>query len=96
MKAFKKAEKRIFNSFFGVPNKGIATESLMSMVEGQPNEQLVRNLSPGSQILEELEKEFYRQFIDKLKNSEVISSYETKKSPTIQVNHILSFPLVCF
>ncbi|KAF8243410.1 hypothetical protein K440DRAFT_637368 [Wilcoxina mikolae CBS 423.85] len=85
------AEIRIFKSchsiiFFGVPNKGIATESLMSMVEGQPNEQLVRNILPGSQLLEELEKEFYRQFIDKLKDSEVISFYETKASPTTQVN----------
>jgi len=57
----------------------------MSMVEGQPNEQLVLDLGPQSQLLPELQKEFWRSFADS--KAKIISVYETKDTPTAEVWH---------
>jgi hypothetical protein len=70
--------------FFGVPNRGIDITSLKTMVCGQPNEELVRNLGPDSHLLPELEREFYRTF-ESYQDSKVVSFYETKKTATAEV-----------
>jgi len=69
---------------FGVPNRGIEIASLATMVSNQPNEELLRNLGPNSHLLPELEREFTRIF-GSYQDSKVLSFYETKKTPTVQV-----------
>jgi hypothetical protein len=69
--------------FFGVPNRGLNIESLTSMVKGQPNEELLRNLDPSSPFLGLLHKMFYDCFA--LDGSQIVCFYETKKTPTVEV-----------
>ncbi|KAL7918158.1 putative ankyrin repeat protein [Trichoderma austrokoningii] len=57
---------------FSVPNRGLATSSLMAMVKGQPNEALVRDLSESSRFL--------------IDSSRIICVYETQMTPTVEVN----------
>lgn len=82
-------DKAIFTScfallLFGVPNRGMDNESLMAMVKGQPNEAIVRELSPSSRFLSELHRQFNKVFT--WDDSTIISWYETKKTATIEVN----------
>lgn len=70
--------------FFGVPNMGLNISSLESMVKGQPNEDLVRNLSPSSSFLSLLHKMFYEKFT--LEGSQIICIFETKETATVQVS----------
>ena len=70
--------------FFGVPNRGLNTISLVSMVKGQPNEDLVRNLDPSSPFLGHLHDMFYRCFT--YDDSQVVCFYETKETPTVEVS----------
>src|SRR5579871_5426711 len=70
--------------FFGVPNRGIKISSLASMVKGQPNEQLVRDLGPNSGFLNHLHDMFYRRFT--FDDSPIISIYELQTTPTIEVS----------
>jgi hypothetical protein len=82
-------DKAIFMScyaviFFGVPNRGLEISSLASMVKGQPNEQLVRDLDPNSRFLAHLHDMFYRRFT--FDDSPIISIYETKTTPTVEVS----------
>lgn len=70
--------------FFGVPNRGIEKSSLESMVKGQPNEQLVRDLGPDSRFLTHLHDMFYRRFT--FDDSPIISIYEMKTTPAIEVS----------
>ena len=82
-------DKAVFTScyaliFFGVPNRGLEISSLASMVKGQPNEQLVRDLDPNSRFLTRLHHMFYRQFT--FDDSPIISIYETKTTPTVEVS----------
>lgn len=69
--------------FFGVPNRGLSIESLLPMVEGQSNETFVKSLEPDSAFLEILHQNFATSF--KFADSEIVSFYETSKSPTAQV-----------
>ncbi|KAI1744083.1 hypothetical protein F4680DRAFT_444115 [Xylaria scruposa] len=80
-------DKAIFTScfallLFGVPNRGMDNESLMAMVRGQPNEAIVRELSPSSRFLSELHRQFNKIFT--LDGSTIISWYETKGTATIE------------
>ncbi|PTB53172.1 hypothetical protein M431DRAFT_509509 [Trichoderma harzianum CBS 226.95] len=69
--------------FFAVPNRGLDNLNLMSMVKGQPNEDLVRNLGVESPFLNHLHESFHRRFT---LNSEIICVFETKTTPTIEWN----------
>ncbi len=69
--------------FFGVPHRGLEIEALRSMVKQQPNEQLLNDLSPNSQLLPELERQFHRHF--SFVDSEVLSFYENKDTPSVEV-----------
>ncbi|KAL7955267.1 hypothetical protein V8C34DRAFT_327435 [Trichoderma compactum] len=69
--------------FFAVPNRGLDNISLMSMVKGQPNEDLVRNLSGESPFSIHLHESFIKRFT---LGSEIICVYETKTTPTVKLN----------
>ncbi|KAH0557097.1 hypothetical protein GP486_005115 [Trichoglossum hirsutum] len=68
--------------FFGVPNRGLDGLSLISMVKGQPNEDLVGNLRPSSPFLNHLHDMFYQRFT--YKDSRIICFYEIKETPTVE------------
>jgi hypothetical protein len=70
--------------FFGVPNRGLDTSSLSSMVKGQPNENLVKDLNPSSPFLGLLHKMFYEKFT--FKDSQIICIFETKETATVEVS----------
>ena len=85
--------------FFGVPNLGLRNAQLATIVEGQPNAQLVRNLvvddeSEPSQYLKELGRKFIRCCKTQEHRYEIISYYERKLSRTLEVSfeaiHILT------
>ncbi|RYP62421.1 hypothetical protein DL769_007310 [Monosporascus sp. CRB-8-3] len=71
--------------FFGVPNLGLRNEQLQSIVEGQPNQNLIRDLvvdsdSEPSTFL----KRISNDFSDCCKGQyRVVSFYETELSPTV-------------
>ncbi|KAL6792985.1 hypothetical protein J3E68DRAFT_451420 [Trichoderma sp. SZMC 28012] len=69
--------------FFAVPNRGLDNISLMSMVKGQPNEDLVRNLGVESPFLNHLHESFHKRFT---LNSEIICAFETRTTPTVEWN----------
>lgn len=68
---------------FGVPNKGMEMEQWLPMVEGQPNESLVRLLSPGSQYLIDLDERF--NGVSNVRNLRLVCFYETERSQTAEV-----------
>ncbi|EOD43895.1 putative ankyrin repeat protein [Neofusicoccum parvum UCRNP2] len=67
---------------FGVPNRGMATESLIPMVEGQPNRPLVDALDEGNGTLRAQAGRFPAAFA--FRDAEIVSFYETSQSPTAQ------------
>lgn len=76
--------------FFGVPNPGLRNEKLMSIIQGQPNEVLIRDLvvDKGSELSPFL-KRMFDQFSSCFKNQyRVVSFYERKFSPTVQVRYV--------
>jgi hypothetical protein len=82
-------DKAVFMScyavmLFGVPNRGLNNSALMSMVRGQPNEELVRYLEPSSRFASDLHQRFYETFT--LDHSKIICIYETKETPTVRVS----------
>ncbi|KAL9487937.1 hypothetical protein ACSS6W_000214 [Trichoderma asperelloides] len=68
--------------FFGVPHRGLNNLSLMSMVKGQPNESLVRDLSESSRFLSSLHEDFNACFT--FDDTHVLSISETKHTPTVE------------
>lgn len=74
--------------FFGVPNRGMRISHLLPLVEQQPNEPLVQTLAEGSSYLEHLDAQFYG--ISSMRQVDLVSIYETHKSPTPQVSVLLS------
>ncbi|KAJ4859789.1 NACHT domain-containing protein [Trichoderma breve] len=68
---------------FAVPNRGLDNLSLKSMVKGQPNEDLVRDLGVNSPFLNHLHESFNKRFT---LDSEIICVYETKTTPTVEWN----------
>lgn len=67
--------------FFGVPSKGMKIEHLLAMVEGQPNEDLIRGvLAPESDLLPELDESFCSLFLQL--DQILMSIHETKRSLT--------------
>ena len=76
--------------FFGVPNLGLRNEQLQSLVYGQPNAKLVQALlvdrdSEPSDYLKRISDDFSNQCKGQYR---VISFFETKHSPTVQVGYI--------
>jgi hypothetical protein len=63
--------------FFGVPSQGMAIESLIPMVRGQPNEELLKSLGPGSEMLRRQSIAFRKAFDQR----KIAYFYERKKSP---------------
>lgn len=70
--------------FFGVPNRGLENISLLSMVKGQPNQNLVDNLYQGSPYLSLLHERFFNRFIHE--ESQIICIYETSLTATYEVS----------
>ncbi|KAI1394354.1 uncharacterized protein F4822DRAFT_45648 [Hypoxylon trugodes] len=70
--------------FFGVPNLGMEQSHLLAVVDGQPNEQLIADLSPESAYLQKLDKQF--NGISCLQDALLYWCYETRKSPTVILN----------
>ncbi|OCK93158.1 uncharacterized protein K441DRAFT_697330 [Cenococcum geophilum 1.58] len=66
--------------FFGVPNAGMETQYLLPIVGDQPNRFFVEQLGRQSDILRIHRRDFPKVFT--FKDSEIISFYETKQSPT--------------
>lgn len=75
--------------FFGVPNRGLRHQELLSTVlNKRPSERLIRDLivdqdSEASPLLRELDEKFKR--CAEAQELHVVSFYETKTSPTVEV-----------
>jgi len=70
--------------FFGVPSRGMETQALMTMVNGQPNKNLVLDLAVGSDYLQCLDDRFFE--VVRCGKMELFQGYETKTSPTVEVS----------
>lgn len=70
--------------FFGVPNLGMDQSSLLAVVEGYPNKNLIADLSPNSKYLRQLDEQFAG--ISYLQDALLYWGYETRTSPTIIVS----------
>lgn len=73
--------------FFGVPNLGLRNEQLMNIVQGQPNEALIRDLvvdndSEPSSFLRRISNHFSECCRNRYR---VVSLYERRQSPTVEV-----------
>ncbi|KAI0097786.1 hypothetical protein F4776DRAFT_658498 [Hypoxylon sp. NC0597] len=66
---------------FGVPNLGMEQSHLEAVVDGQPNKQLIADLSLNSEYLQQLDEQF--SGISYLQNAILYWCYETRKSPTV-------------
>ena len=74
--------------FFGVPNLGLQHDELISIVEGQPNEVLIRDpvVDPYSSEPSPLMKRISSQFSEHYKHLRyVVLYFETQQSPTVEV-----------
>lgn len=65
---------------FGTPNDGLDIESLIPMVNDQPNRFLLESLSPASQVLNQQRQEFSR-VLERV-GFQLVCFYETELSPT--------------
>lgn len=77
-------EKLRATLFFGVPNKGMETTQLRTMVKGDPTEQLIEGLSSKSPRLFRLDSLFSGH--QATRNFRVVSFYETETTKTVQVS----------
>lgn len=65
---------------FGTPNDGLDVESLVPMVNDQPNRSLLESLRPNSMLLKQ-QKESFSKFLERT-NFQLTCFYETELSPT--------------
>lgn len=70
---------------FGVPNLGLNNENLLTLVNGQENEDLFRSLKFGSSELRQLDADFERAYRANFTRCFVISFFETRQTRTVQV-----------
>lgn len=71
--------------FFGVPHRGMEISHLLAMVTKQPNEDLIsRTLSPDSNLLPELHKQFSQIAMRFHQNIRFV--YETAESQTTEAS----------
>ena len=75
--------------FFGVPNHGIDNSSLISMIETQPNRDLLVSLDVESPFLKQQAESFPALF--KFRDSIIFSFYETRVSPKATVVNPFNF-----
>ena len=68
--------------FFGVPSQGMQIRSLISMVQGNVNENLVQCLRENSEILRVQHRNFCEKF--PYKSCKIVSFYETEESPAVK------------
>lgn len=73
----------IFEVLFGVPNRGMDQEALLTAVRGQPNQTLVTNLAKDSDYLLGLDKSF--SGIGSIHRMRFNWAYETTTTPTVTV-----------
>jgi hypothetical protein len=70
---------------FGVPNRGLNNENMLSLVKEKKSAPFVVNLMEGSELLRSLHNGFLRSYEQRLKACFVVSFYETKDTNTVQV-----------
>ncbi|KAF8247189.1 hypothetical protein K440DRAFT_629762 [Wilcoxina mikolae CBS 423.85] len=69
---------------FGVPNRGLNNENMLSLVKGMKSAPFVHDLMEGSELLRRLDFSFERTYEEHLKSSPVVSFYEMKDTNTVQ------------
>ncbi|KAH7051368.1 hypothetical protein B0J12DRAFT_84762 [Macrophomina phaseolina] len=67
---------------FGVPHKGMSTEALITVVQGQPNRDLIGSLNIDSPLLQLQLREF-KKVRAKMRRATVVAFFETEETPTI-------------
>lgn len=67
---------------FGVPSRGMETQALMTMVRGQANDGLLRDLTVPSEYLNSLDD----QFVEVAGGMKLFWAFETRTSPTVTVS----------
>ena len=82
-------DKAILNScvgvfLFGVPNRGLNNENLLSLMKEKKSAPFVANLMQGSELLEVLHIAFLRSYENDMKSCFVASFYEMKDTKTIR------------
>lgn len=77
---------------FGVPNRGLNNENLLSLVKEKASAPIVVNLMESSELLQVLHVAFLRSYEIGLKSCFVVSFYETKDTKTVQVGNICQSP----
>lgn len=68
---------------FGVPNRGLNTQNLETLVKGQRNESLIRDLAEQSQLLRHQHQTFQQGF--RHQDCTIVSFYETHDTNTVEV-----------
>ncbi len=71
---------------FGVPSRGMETQALMTVVRGQVNEVIVRDLTGGSGYLQSLDDRF--SDVASRGRMKLFWAFETKTSPTVAVSRL--------
>lgn len=81
---------------FGVPSLGMQQSHLMAMVEGQPNELLVQDLSRegGGNYVRQLHTQF--EGLSFLRKARILWAYETKESSTVTVSPTNRLPPITY
>lgn len=74
--------------FFGVPNQGMETETLVPMVGDHANRGFLESLRPHSELLRKQSEDFSRIIGSTLAKCSIVNFYETEKSPTARWNQV--------
>ncbi|KAF8245681.1 TPR-like protein [Wilcoxina mikolae CBS 423.85] len=68
---------------FGVPNRGLNNNNLLSLVKENKMAPFIHNLMEGSELLHTLHVAFLRSYKETLKSCYVVSFYETRDTKTV-------------
>jgi len=74
---------------FGVPSRGMETQALRTIVRGQANDAIVRELLVGSGYLQSLDDRFSNVALQG--RMKLFLAFETRTSPTVAVSRLLCF-----
>ncbi|KAF8241213.1 hypothetical protein K440DRAFT_592033, partial [Wilcoxina mikolae CBS 423.85] len=69
---------------FGVPNRGLNNENLLSLVKDKRRAPFVHDLMEGSQLLRALYVAFQRSYKSNLKSCFIVSFFETQDTKTVE------------